>query len=54
MKSSKLQAPTSREIPSVKLQNQRAMALMVGAWNFSGAWMLVLGTFYPSLFPATT
>src|ERR1035437_2274177 len=39
--SSKHQNPSSREAPNFKLQGKSpAICLDVGAWNFSGAWML--------------
>src|ERR1051325_5449342 len=40
--SSKIQAPNSNEIPSPKFQ-KLSDVLELGAWRFSGAWMLVLG-----------
>jgi hypothetical protein len=43
MKSTKLQAPSSREAPNFKSQAPRACSLEIGAWMFSGAWSLVLG-----------
>jgi hypothetical protein len=42
-KSTNIQAPSSREAPNFKFQTSRARVLGLGAWNFSGAWMLVLG-----------
>jgi hypothetical protein len=46
-KSSKLQAPSSREFSSSKLQAESRMSaaleLMIEVWSFFGAWMLVLG-----------
>jgi hypothetical protein len=40
------QAPTSREAPNFNIRNMyRAILLELGYWNFSGAWMLVLGAF---------
>jgi hypothetical protein len=45
-KSSKLQAPSSREAPNFKLQKYcGAHCFEFGAWCFSGAWTLVLGCF---------
>jgi hypothetical protein len=45
--SSKLQAPSSREISSFKLQTEACallpLGLVLGIWSFFGAWMLVLG-----------
>jgi hypothetical protein len=45
--SSKLQAPSSRENSSSKLQAElRAslvLGLVIGIWSFFGAWMLALG-----------
>jgi hypothetical protein len=43
MKSSKFQAPSSREAPSFKLQAGTRPWLELDVWNFSGAWMLELG-----------
>jgi prepilin-type N-terminal cleavage/methylation domain-containing protein/prepilin-type processing-associated H-X9-DG protein len=37
-KTTKLQAPSTREAPNLKLQ--RAARLKLGSWNFSGAWSL--------------
>src|SRR5438309_11372182 len=48
MKSSKLQAPSSRETPSSNLQKTGTRILVLGVWSFSGAWMLVLGAFFLS------
>jgi hypothetical protein len=46
MESIKLQAPSFREAPIFKFQTgRRSRELKLGAWNFSGAWMLVLGDF---------
>jgi general secretion pathway protein F len=47
-KSSKIQDPSSRETPSFKPQTGGASVLELGAWNFSGAWSLVLGAFKSS------
>src|ERR1017187_2353279 len=44
-KSSKFQAPSSRESSSAKLQKPPGAGLRFGVWSFSGAWMLVLGAF---------
>src|SRR5713101_8039311 len=44
-KSSKLQHPSSREIPTSKLQNARNACLRLEPWCFSGAWSLELGAF---------
>jgi hypothetical protein len=44
MKSTNIQAPSSREIPNIKHQPARS-GLELGPWSFSGAWMLVLGAF---------
>jgi hypothetical protein len=44
--SSKPQAPSSREAPNIKLQRIKARCgagLKFGAWDFFGAWILVLG-----------
>jgi hypothetical protein len=41
--SSNLQAPSTRERPSLKLQSNEIRVSKLGSWNFSGAWMLVLG-----------
>ena len=43
MKTSKLQAPSSRETSSTKLQGRRADYLKLEGWNFSGGWRLELG-----------
>jgi hypothetical protein len=45
MKSTKFQAPTSREAPNFNIQIMTCafFALKLGAWNFFGAWMLALG-----------
>ncbi len=41
-----LQAPASKEAQNLNLQPERtAPNLVLGAWSFSGAWMLVLGAF---------
>jgi hypothetical protein len=40
---SKLQHPENNQAPSTKCAH--AFCLMFDAWNFSGAWMLVLGAF---------
>jgi len=45
MKSSKFQAPSSRETSSSKLQTPEALVLEFDYWSFSGAWMLVLEAF---------
>src|ERR1043165_575175 len=43
VKSSKFQAPSSRETSSSKLQKgAQQRVLMFGSWSFSGAWSLVL------------
>jgi hypothetical protein len=43
-KSSKFQAPTSRETSITRFPNQRAdTKLMFEIWSFSGAWMLEFG-----------
>jgi hypothetical protein len=44
-KNTNIQAPSTREAPSSKLQSVAAPILELGSWNFSGAWMLVLGAF---------
>jgi protein SCO1/2 len=44
-KSSKFQAPSTREAPSSKLQTIRAQVWQPGVWNFSGAWILMFGAF---------
>jgi hypothetical protein len=44
----KLQIPSSNIQRNIKLQaliHQPPAGLMLGVWNFSGAWMLVLGIF---------
>src|ERR1039458_10458161 len=46
---SKFQAPSTREAPSSIHQSYRAKVLELGGWNFSGAWMLVLGAFVGAL-----
>src|ERR1017187_2739142 len=52
LKSSKFQAPSSREIPNTKLQkNCPAPELELGAWCFSGCWSLELGCFISLLSP---
>src|SRR5580704_18001980 len=43
LKTSNIQAPTSREAPNFKHQAQAQRLLELGAWNFCGCWMLVLG-----------
>src|ERR1035438_7318310 len=43
--STNLQAPSTREASSSKLQTATGWFLELGVWNFSGAWMLVLGIF---------
>jgi hypothetical protein len=45
LKSTKHQAPSSRETPNTKLQAHREMGgfLVFGIWSFFGAWSLVLG-----------
>jgi hypothetical protein len=48
--SSNLQAPSTRETPSLKLQNNHVRVSKLGSWNFSGAWMLVLGAFSAAVF----
>jgi hypothetical protein len=45
---SKLQAPEKHQTPSTN--NLRVLPLIFGTWNFSGAWMLVLGAFRPYFF----
>src|SRR5205085_2435826 len=45
-KSSKLQAPSSREASSTK---HHGLFSELGVWNFSGAWSLVFGALLPSL-----
>jgi hypothetical protein len=47
---SKLQAPEKHQASSTN--NHRVPAYNFGAWNFSGAWMLVLGASYSNLFGA--
>jgi protein SCO1 len=42
-RSTKFQAPSTRESPNPKLQLAPPAALMFGTWDFSGAWRLVLG-----------
>jgi len=46
MKNSKLQAPTSRETTSDKLQTVMVPALEISSWNFPGAWRLDLGALF--------
>src|ERR1039457_3061737 len=48
LKSTKFQHPSSREIPSFKLQSHSGGELFVGAWNFSGAWTLGAWCFFIS------
>jgi hypothetical protein len=44
---SKLEAPSSRETSSLKLQTKITLpALKIGSWSFSGCWMLDVGCFY--------
>jgi hypothetical protein len=44
---SKLQAPSSRETSSLKLQIKTASReLPFGSWSFSGCWMLDVGCFH--------
>ena len=45
MKNSKLQAPTSRETPSLKLHAVKVPVLEIGSWNILGAWTLDVGAF---------
>jgi hypothetical protein len=40
-----IQAPSSKEAPTSNHRKRRASVLEFGFWNFSGAWMLVLGAF---------
>jgi hypothetical protein len=40
MKSSNIQARSSREASSFNLQIVGVRRLVLGSWNFSGAWML--------------
>ena len=42
-KSSKFQAPSSRETPSAKNQHRISLELELEAWSFFGAWCLELG-----------
>ena len=51
-KNSKHQAPSTREASSFKLQGNEVRVLELGSWNFSGAWMLVLGAFSVAVFSA--
>jgi hypothetical protein len=44
-RSSNLQAPSSRETSNFKFQTTFAPGLVLGGWNFSGAWRLMLGAF---------
>ena len=46
MRSSKLQAPSSRETSNSKLQGVAVPSLALGAWNFSECWMLDVGAFF--------
>jgi hypothetical protein len=46
----KLQAPEKHQARSTN--TLRVLPLMFEAWNFSGAWMLVLGAFSPYFFGA--
>src|ERR1035441_3431267 len=51
IQTSKFQAPSSRETSSSKHQaTRRDSVLDLGAWRFSGAWMLVLGASFLFLF----
>jgi protein SCO1/2 len=43
IETAKIQASSSREHPSSKLQCSRDAWLKLGVWSFSGVWMLVLG-----------
>jgi hypothetical protein len=47
---SNIQAPEKQQEPSAN--SLRVLLLMFEAWNFSGAWMLVLGAFCPYFFGA--
>jgi hypothetical protein len=42
-RSSNMQAPSSSEAPSFRLQLASVRDLELVDWNFSGAWSLVLG-----------
>ena len=55
MKSTNIQAPSSREISSLKLQYRQhfGRSLKYDAWSFSGAWMLVLGCLVGSSQPCS-
>jgi hypothetical protein len=46
MKTFKLQHPSSREYPNIKLQEQVDAGLKFETWSFSGAWMLEFGAFF--------
>jgi hypothetical protein len=47
MKSTKHQAPSTRETSSSKLQaGGRVNGLMLETWSFSGAWMLEFGVLF--------
>lgn len=43
MKTSKLQAPSSKKTSITKLQGCRADCLKLASWNFSGGWTLEVG-----------
>src|SRR5207247_163374 len=43
-RNTKIQAPNTQEIPNSKLQTlARASSLELGAWSFSGVWILGVG-----------
>jgi hypothetical protein len=44
-KTSKHQAPSSREAPNSKLQDCCGGCVVFETWNFSGAWSLEFGAF---------
>src|ERR1019366_9724067 len=54
--SSKRQHPSSREIPSTKLQSEKRARhyLDVEVWSFSGCWSLEFGAFHARCFNGTT
>src|ERR1043166_6320666 len=45
-RSTKSQNPNPKEAPITKLQKRIATNLIIGAWDFFGAWGLVLGIFH--------
>src|SRR5437867_1428150 len=49
-RNSKLQAPSSRETPSSKLQTPAVLVLELEVWSFCGVWSLGFGVFHTSLY----